>query len=232
MILARRYSLLAHALSTASVPTKKNVFFQHNLKQKHPKCSLSNHKVRWRPWSTMIFWYAKKISVCVAPWRLPHGPYTIQNCFHIPEKLHTWPERKKQIYMECDRVWNLRRFRWERHLPHIPKNVIPGHFSWKRKKNCRGGKKVTGNITFASGIRRFYGMRCPFWSADACGVRRSFSSALFFEYACLERPIETAKNSIPNPSPNLDRHASFLLHSVSHHAKLQWPNHSLHVELK
>ena len=44
---------------------------------------------------------------------------------------------------------------------------------------------------------------------DTCGVRRSFSSALFFEYACLERPIETAKNSTSNPSPNLDRHISF-----------------------
>ena len=28
---------------------------------------------------------------------------------------------------------------------------------------------------------------------DACGVPRSLPSALIFEYACLERPKETAK---------------------------------------
>ena len=189
-----------------------------------------------------------------SPWTLHHSkllshtrktshlaPPTPLECLRKKRKREL---KKEQIYMECDRMWNLRRFRWERHLPHIPKNVIPGHFSWKikkRKKNtCRGGKKVKSRsppeyedfmvCDARSGVRWFLGMcgECD----DAC-VRRSFSSEQFLKYACLERPIETAENSIPNPSPNLDRHTSFcFLHSVSHHANFHWPNHFLHVELK
>ena len=173
-----------------------------------------------------------------SPWTLHHSkllshtrktshlaPPTPLECLRKKRKREL---KKEQIYMECDRMWNLRRFRWERHLPHIPKNVIPGHFSWKikkRKKNtCRGGKKVKSRsppeyedfmvCDARSGVRWFLSMcgECDDTCVecdDTCGVRRSFSSALFFEYACLERPIETAKNSTPNPSPNLDRHISF-----------------------
>ena len=63
--------------------------------QNIPKCRMSNHGVRWHPWSTIILWQpeCEKQSICVAPWHLPNGPYTIQNSFHIPEKFHTWPRR-------------------------------------------------------------------------------------------------------------------------------------------
>ena len=156
-MLAKRCSLLAHALSTTHVPAQKKPFFQRNfemtadLKQKHATCRLSNHRVPWHPWSTINSGMRKKI--CVAPWRLPDGPYTIRNFFHIPEKKsHLAPPtlleclrkknrelKKMQICMECDRMWNLQGFRQELHLP--------GHFSWTRKKrnnkkkNSPGGKR-------------------------------------------------------------------------------------------
>ena len=60
---------------------QKDLFFQHNsemtldLNQTHPKCRLSSHWVRWRPWRILkydIFFSS------VAPWHLRNGPYTIR----------------------------------------------------------------------------------------------------------------------------------------------------------
>ena len=120
MMLARRCSLLAHALSTASVPTKKNRSFSTvskwppNLKQKHPKCSLSNHRVRWHPWSTIIFWYAKKKNQYVWPLdAFPVDPtpfkivVTYQKNFtlgpadptRVPEeKKKTWAQKRTDLH--------------------------------------------------------------------------------------------------------------------------------------
>lgn len=190
-----------------------------------------------------------------SPWTLHHSkllshtrktshlaPPTPLECLRKKRKREL---KKEQIYMECDRMWNLRRFRWERHLPHSPKDVIPGHFSWK--KNLSRRKK--GRITFASGIRRFYGMRCPFWSAmiseyvwwmrwHLCGVRWHLWSAQVLLkcaifWVCVPRKANRDGqkfNSQSQPKPRQTH--QFFLHSVSHHAKFHWPNHSLHVELK
>ena len=174
------------------------------------------------------------------------GPADLLECLR---KKNPWTQKKK--YIDCDRMWNLRRFRWDRHLPHIPKNVIPGNFSWKRKKEnnktCRGGRKVKSLsppecedvmvCDARSGVRLFLSMcgECDDTCVecdDACGVHRSFSSALFFEYACLERPIETANNSIPNKPRQTHQ---FFLHSVSHHAKISlakpFPAHWAEIKL-
>ena len=130
-----------------------------------------------------------------SPWTLHHSKLlshtrkTSHLALECLRKKRKRELKKEQICMECDRMWNLRRFRWERHLPHIPKKVIPGHFSWKRKKEKTNlSRRKKGKITFASGIRRFYGMRCPFWSAmiseyvwwmrwHLCGVRWHLWSA-------------------------------------------------------
>ena len=91
----------------------------------------------------------------------------------------------------------------------------------KGKKKGDLSRRKEGNITFASRIRRFYCMRYRFCSrmisAYAWWMRwhlwnamtpvecagRSFSSALFFEYAGQERPTETAKTRQTN------QHAKF-----------------------
>ena len=91
MRLAKRCSLLAHALSTAHVPAKKH-FFQHNFDM-NPDWKQHAQNVdcqtigTTRPRSTIIFWYAKKINIR-GPLTPSHGPSTIQNCFHIPVVPH------------------------------------------------------------------------------------------------------------------------------------------------
>ena len=70
---------------------------QHNfamtpdLKQNHPKCRLSSHRERWHPWSTIIFWYAKKTSMggslTPSPWTLHHSKLSS----HTRQKSHLAP---------------------------------------------------------------------------------------------------------------------------------------------
>ena len=203
----------------------------------------------------------KNIRVCCpltpSPWTLHHSKLFAhaRKTSHLALLTPLECLRKNNVSSKKNRftrnvipMWNLRRFRWESHLPHIPKNVIPGHFNWKRKRKKLSRRK-TGKITFASGIRRFYGMRCPFWSAmiseyvwwmrwHLCGVRSHLWSAQVLLkcaifWVCVPRKANRDGqkfNFQSQPKPRQTH--QFFLHSVSHHAKFHWPNHSLHVELK
>ena len=167
-----------------------------DLKQKHAKCRLSNHRVPWHPWSTIIFWYAKK-HMCgpLTPsrWTLHQSKFLS----HTRKKITLGPAdpagvpeekirelKKMQICMECDRMWNLQGFRQELHLP--------GHFSWKRKKRNNNNKKKQSRrkkvkslsppeyedfmvCDTHSGVRWFLRMcgECD----DTCGVRWRLWSA-------------------------------------------------------
>ena len=143
----------------------------------------STDRVRCHPWSAPIFWHAKIKQYAWPPPTFPMDPTPVFSIIY--QKIITIHPAELfflsflffggtifgQNGLECDSMWNYRRFTRKFHLPHIPENAIPDDFSQKKTKKKTRSTTIlwsAKNLQSACILQYVYvpscGVRCPRWN--------------------------------------------------------------------